>query len=83
MSASPCSRHSKSRVCSSLNLVLDNPGPRLRLSRVILQACFPRLRKVETIKVHHLVPGRYKVMDKLLLRVRTSVDFGQGSELGI
>ena len=32
-------------------------------------------RKVEAIKVHHLVPSRYKVMDKLLLRVRTCIDF--------
>ena len=44
---------------------------------------FARLRNVETIKVHHLVPGPYKVVDELLLRVRTSVDFGQGPELGI
>src|SRR5271166_6233226 len=28
--------------------------------------------KVETIKVHHLVPGTYKVMDELLRSVRTS-----------
>ena len=46
-------------------------------------AYLPGLRKVETIKVHHLVPSRYKVMDKLLLRVRTSVDFGEGPKLGI
>jgi hypothetical protein len=39
--------------------------------------------KVETIKVHHLVPGRYEVMDELLLRVRTSVDFGKRSKLGL
>jgi hypothetical protein len=42
-----------------------------------------RSRKVEAIKVHHLVPGRYKVMDKLLLRIRTSIDFSQGPELGV
>src|SRR6201999_1188462 len=46
-------------------------------------AYLPRSRKIETIKVHHLGPGRYKVMDKFLLCVRTSVDFGQGPELGI
>ena len=39
--------------------------------------------KVEAIQVHHLIPGRYKVMDKLLLGVRTSVDFRQGPELGV
>lgn len=42
-----------------------------------------RSRKVEAIKVHDLVPGRYKVMDKHLLRVRTSIDFSQGPELGV
>ena len=42
-----------------------------------------RSRKVEAIKVHHLVPGRYEVMDKLLLRIRTSVDFSEGAELGV
>jgi hypothetical protein len=40
-------------------------------------------RKVEAIKVHHLVPGRYKVMDKLLLCVRASIDFSQRAELGV
>jgi hypothetical protein len=39
--------------------------------------------KVEAIKVHHLVPGRDEVMDKLLLRIRTSVDFSEGAELGV
>src|ERR1700758_3477262 len=59
-------RHSKSRCCSNLDQAPDNPGARSRLSRVRL----PGLpSKVETIKVHHLIPGRYKVMDKLLLRV--------------
>ncbi len=42
-----------------------------------------RSRKVEAIKVHHLVPGRYEVMDKLLLRIQTSVDFSEGAELGV
>jgi hypothetical protein len=41
------------------------------------------LDKVEAIKVHHLVPGRHEVIDKLLLRVRTSIDFSQGPELGV
>src|ERR1017187_299025 len=43
----------------------------------------PRSRKVEAIEVHHLVPGRYKIMDKLLLRVRACIDFSQGTELGV
>ena len=42
-----------------------------------------RSRQVEAIKVHHLVPGSYKVMDELLLRARTSIDFSQGAELGV
>jgi transposase len=39
--------------------------------------------EVEAIQVHHLVPGRHEVTDELLLRVRASVDFRQGTELGV
>ena len=42
-----------------------------------------RSGEVETVKVHHLGPCRHKVLDKLLLRVRASVDLGQGPELGV
>ncbi len=42
-----------------------------------------RSSKVEAIKVHHFVPGRHEVIHKLLLRVRASVDFSQGAELGV
>ena len=34
-----------------------------------------RSGEVETVEVHYFVPGRYEVMDKLLLRIRTSVNF--------
>ena len=47
------------------------------------KACSPRSRKVEAIKVHYLAPGRYKVTDKLLLSIRTSIDFSQRPELGV
>lgn len=40
-------------------------------------------RNVEAIKVHNLIPSRDKVVDKLLLSVRTSVDFSQGAELRV
>ena len=39
--------------------------------------------EVKAIQVLHFVPGRDKVMDELLLRVRTSVHLGQGPELGV
>jgi len=42
-----------------------------------------RMSNVEAIKVHHLVPSRYKVVDELFLRIRTSVDFGQCAELRV
>jgi hypothetical protein len=38
---------------------------------------------IEAIEVHDLVPGRDKVMDKLHLGVRTSIDFSQSAELGV
>ena len=40
-------------------------------------------RKVEAIKVHHLVPGRDKVVDELHPSIGTSVDFSEGAELGV
>ena len=33
--------------------------------------------EIEAIKVHHFIPGRDEVVDELLLRVGTSIDFGQ------
>ena len=48
-----------------------------------LEADPPESPKIEAIKVHHLVPGRHKVLDKLRLRVRASVDLGQGAQLGV
>jgi len=44
---------------------------------------FERLRQVEAIQVHYLVPGRDEVVDELLLRVGASVNFRQRAELGI
>jgi len=40
-------------------------------------------RDIEAIKVHDLIPGRYKVMDKLRLPVRTGIDFRQSPDLGV
>ena len=42
-----------------------------------------RSRKIEAIQVHHLIPGRDKVVDELLPGVGTSVNFSQGAELGV
>ena len=39
--------------------------------------------KVEAIEIHHLVPGRHEVIDKLLLRVVTGIDFRDGSKLRV
>ena len=47
------------------------------------KAFMRRSGEVETVKVHHLGPGRHEVLDKLLLRVRASVDLGQSPELGV
>ena len=43
----------------------------------------PRSLQVEAIEVHHLGPGRDEVADELLLRVRTAINFGQRTELGV
>ena len=42
-----------------------------------------RSGEVEAIEVHHLGPGCDEVVDELLVGVGTSVDFGQGAELGV
>ena len=42
-----------------------------------------RSNEVEAVKVHYLVPHRYKVVQELLLGVLTSVDFRQGPKLGV
>ena len=42
-----------------------------------------RSGEVEAVEVHDLIPGCHEVMDKLLLRVGTPVNFCQGTELGI
>src|SRR5712664_2155069 len=48
-----------------------------------LKAYSLRSGKVEAIEVHHLGPGRDEVLDELRLRIRASVDLGQGPELGV
>jgi len=42
-----------------------------------------RSGEIETVKVHYLIPRRYKVVQELLLGILTSVDFRQGPELGV
>src|SRR5258705_6355401 len=42
-----------------------------------------RLRDVESIKIHYLVPGHDKVVNKLLLHIGTGVNFGQRAELRV
>jgi len=41
------------------------------------------LSQVEAVKVHYLIPRRYEVMREFLQGVLTSVDFRQGSKLGV
>ena len=40
------------------------------------------LGKVETVKIHDLVPRCYEITDKYFLRIITPVDLRNGSELG-
>jgi len=39
-----------------------------------------RSGEVEAVKVHYLVPCRYKVVQELLLGILTSIDFRDGPE---
>ena len=48
-----------------------------------LSVLFDRLRDVESIEIHHLVPSDDKVVNELLLRIGTGVDFSQCAELRV
>jgi len=68
--------------CNPLNpftspTVFSPPGQ--KPSRTII----PRSSEVETVKVHDFVPHHDKVVQELLLRVLTAIDFRQGPELGV
>src|SRR5205823_1138546 len=39
--------------------------------------------EVKAIQVHHLVPSSHEVAHKLLFRILTCIDLGEGSELGV
>lgn len=39
--------------------------------------------QVETVGVHHFVPGGGEVLEELVLRVAAGVDFRDGPELGV
>src|SRR5271165_6545808 len=39
--------------------------------------------KVETVEIHHLVPGRHKVLNEPLLLVVRGIDLCEGSELRV
>src|SRR5512136_2334273 len=62
------------------------PSPRSRCgaSCIMRVKAYPlRSRKVEAVKVHDLVPRRYKVVHELLLGVLTAIDLRDGPELGV
>jgi len=42
-----------------------------------------RSGEVEAVKVHYFVPSRYEVVQELLLRVLTGVNFRYGPQLGV
>ena len=42
-----------------------------------------RSGEIEPVKVHYLVPCRYKIVHELLQGILTCVDFRQGPELGV
>ena len=67
----------RSAELTGLDLVRHKPSQVKVAQHKPFKAPPPRSHEVEAIKVHHLVPGRYKIMDELLLRVRTAIGFNQ------
>ncbi len=43
----------------------------------------PDLRQIEAIQIHHLVPGRNKVVHELLLRIARRIGLRDGSQLSV
>ena len=39
------------------------------------------LSEIESIEIHHLVPGRDEITNELLLRIRASINLGQRTQL--
>jgi hypothetical protein len=42
-----------------------------------------RLRNIKAIQIHHLVPRCDEIVDELLLRIGTSIDFRHGAQQGV
>ena len=43
----------------------------------------PFPQKIETVCVHHLVPGSHKVLHEGFLRIAAGIDLGDGAELRV
>src|SRR5271170_6175069 len=50
---------------------------------VVVRLSCLRLRDVEAIEVHHLVPRGHEVLHKRLLRVAACIDFRDSAKLGV
>ena len=72
--ANPMPMHRRTASRIKLDLRKEKSGPSLDRS------CLPlKLREVEAIEIHHLVPGRHKVTHEHLLRVAARIDFRERS----
>jgi hypothetical protein len=60
-------------------LIFTVQNPFQKFSKMFLL----RSGDIKSVKVHDLVPSRDKVAQEQLLRVLTSIDFRDGSELGV
>ena len=45
--------------------------------------CFLGSGQIESIGIHHLVPGRHEILKELLLRICARVNFSDRPQLGI
>jgi len=66
-----------------VNFQTRSDQPNGAIAGVSMGDADPNLGNVKAIQLHHLVPGRDKIVNELLLRIQTSINFCQCAELRI
>ena len=67
----------KSNISARVHQRIEDGGAGLAVPHPL------RLRQIEAIEIHHLVPRVHEIAHERLLPVVTSVNFREGAELGV
>ena len=55
----------------------------MNIQQTVLRLTISHLGEVKAVQVHDFIPGFNEIIDKFFLGILTSINFCQGSELGI